>query len=66
MLLDIKLWPQPMLAISILYDSKAKISEAHNKMYNRKSRHISLRHACIRESITNGTMAIVYVRSSKN
>lgn len=66
MLLDIKLWPQPMPAISIFCDSETTMCVAHNKIYNGKSRHISLRHAYIRELITNGAITIIYVRSNKN
>ncbi|XP_075074624.1 uncharacterized protein LOC142162200 [Nicotiana tabacum] len=66
MLLDIKLWPQPMPAISIFCDSETTMCVAHNKIYNGKSRHISLRHAYIRELITNRAIAIIYVRSNKN
>ena len=48
MLLDIKLWSQPMLAISLHCDSQATISKAFSKMYKEKSRHISLRHEYVR------------------
>jgi len=41
LLLDIKLWPQPMPAISLHCDSEATMSRAVNKIYNEKSRHIS-------------------------
>jgi len=34
MLLDIELWPQPILVISVYYDSEATLSRAYNKMYN--------------------------------
>ena len=44
MLLDIKLWPQLMPAISLHCDSQATMSKAFSKTYNGKSRHISLRH----------------------
>ena len=66
MLLEIKLWPQLMPAIPIFCDSESTMSVAHNKIYNGKSRHISLRHAYVRELVTNGTITIVYVRSNKN
>ena len=55
-----------MPAISILYDSEVTMSVAHNKVYNGKSRHIILRHTYIRELVTNGTMTIIYIKSSKN
>jgi hypothetical protein len=42
LLLDIKLWPQPMPAISLYCDSEATMSKEHSKVYNGKSRNISL------------------------
>ncbi|WMV54736.1 hypothetical protein MTR67_048121 [Solanum verrucosum] len=65
MLLDIKLWPQPMPVISIFCGSESTMCIAHNKMYNGKSRHLSLRHAYIRELVSNGVINIVYLRSNK-
>jgi hypothetical protein len=41
-LLDIKLWLQPMPSISLYCDSEATMSKAQSKVYNGKSRHISL------------------------
>ncbi|GKC26678.1 hypothetical protein Tco_1033972 [Tanacetum coccineum] len=66
MLLDIELWPQPMAAISLHCDSQSMLSRAYNKVYNGKSRHISLRHAYIKELISNGIITIEYIRSCKN
>ncbi|WMV41171.1 hypothetical protein MTR67_034556 [Solanum verrucosum] len=66
MLLDKKLWTLPMPAIFIFCDSDTTMCVAHNKMYNEKSKHISLRHAYIKELLTSGIMTIVYVRSNKN
>ncbi|KAJ9535865.1 hypothetical protein OSB04_un000979 [Centaurea solstitialis] len=63
---NIKLWPQPMPAISLHCDSEATLSRAYNKIYNGKSRHIRLRHAYIRELITNRIITIIYVRSCNN
>ena len=48
MLYDIELWPQPMSSISIYCDSQATMSKAYSKIYNGKSRHISLRHEYVR------------------
>jgi hypothetical protein len=47
MLFDIKLWPQPMLVISLYCDSEATMSRAYSNIYNGKSRHISIRHRYI-------------------
>ena len=51
LLLDIELWPQLMPLISLYYDSEATMSRAHSKIYNGKSRHISLRHEFARQLI---------------
>ncbi|GJS09109.1 retrovirus-related pol polyprotein from transposon TNT 1-94 [Tanacetum coccineum] len=51
MLLDIELWPQQMQAISLHCNSQSTLSRAYNKVYNEKSRHISLIHAYIKELI---------------
>jgi len=66
MLFDIKLWPQPMLAISLYYDSEATMSRVYSNIYNGKSRHISIQHGYIRELIINGVITIVYVKSVNN
>ena len=66
LLLDIELWPQPMPAISLHCDSQETMSKALNKIYNGKSRHISLRHEFVRQLISEGIITIVYVRSCKN
>nr|GFA08993.1 zinc finger, CCHC-type [Tanacetum cinerariifolium] len=66
MLLDIELWPQPMPATSLHCDSQSTLSRAYNKVYNGKSRHISLIHSYIKELISNGIITIEYIRSCKN
>ena len=66
LLLDIELWSQPMPYISLHCDSQATMSRALNKIYNGKSRHISLRHEYVRQLITDGIITITYVRSYKN
>jgi len=47
MLLDIKLWPQPMSAIFLYYDNETTMSRAYNNIYNGKSRHISIQNGYI-------------------
>ena len=66
LLLDIKLWPQSMPAVSLHCDSQATMSRAFSKIYNGKSRYIALRHEYIRQLLFDGIITIVYVRSSKN
>ncbi|GJT81330.1 zinc finger, CCHC-type containing protein [Tanacetum coccineum] len=65
-LLDIELWTQPMPAISLHCDSQSTLSMTYNKVYNGKYRHIRLRHAYIKELISNGIITIKYTRSCKN
>ncbi|ESR65340.1 hypothetical protein CICLE_v10010285mg, partial [Citrus x clementina] len=66
LLFDIMLWPQPMPSISLYYDSEATLSRAYNKVYNGKSRHISLRHEYVKQLIADGVINIVYVKTNKN
>ena len=66
LLLDIELWPQSMPSISLHCDSQATMSRTLSKIYNGKSRHISLRHEYVRQLITDGIITITYVRSYKN
>lgn len=66
LLLDIDLWPRPMPPITIYCDSEATMSRALNKVYNGKSRHISLRHAFIKEMLANDVVSILFVRTHKN
>ncbi|GKA26980.1 zinc finger, CCHC-type containing protein [Tanacetum coccineum] len=44
----------------------ATLAKAYSKMYNRKSRHLGVRHSMIRELITNGVISIKFVRSQQN
>ena len=55
-----------MLTISLHCASEATMSRACSKIYNGKSRHISLRHEYVRQLILDGIITIVYVRSSSN
>ncbi|GKE52656.1 hypothetical protein Tco_1487812 [Tanacetum coccineum] len=66
MLSDIELWPQPTPTISLHCDSQSTLSRAYNNVYNGKYRHISLRHAYIKELISNEIITIEYIRSCKN
>lgn len=63
---EIPLWPKPIAPISIHCDNEATLARAYSQVYNGKSRHIGLRHSCVRELITNGVITIDYVRSSQN
>ncbi|GKA82240.1 zinc finger, CCHC-type containing protein [Tanacetum coccineum] len=44
----------------------ATLAKAYSQMYNRKSRHLGVRHSMIRELITNGVVFIEFVRSQQN
>lgn len=46
--LEIRLWPKPMSLISLHCDSEATLSRAYSQVYDGKSRHIGLRHSCVR------------------
>lgn len=63
---EIPLWPKPIAPISIRCDNEATLARAYSQVYNGKSRHIGLRHSCVRQLITNGVITIDYVRSSQN
>ena len=55
-----------MPAISLYCDSQATMSKAFSKMYNGKSRHISLRHEYVRQLISDRIISIIYVKSCNN
>ena len=57
---------EPMLAISLHYDSEATMSRAIRKVYNDNSRHISLRHEYFRQLIVDEIITIVHVSLSSN
>ncbi|GJU49800.1 putative RNA-directed DNA polymerase [Tanacetum coccineum] len=66
LLLEIPLWVKPIAPISICYDSAATLAKAYSQMYNRKYRHLGVRHSMIRELITNEVISIEFVKSKKN
>jgi hypothetical protein len=66
LLLEIPLWPKPIVPISIRCDSVATLAKAYSQMYNGKSRHLGVRHSMIRELIMNGVVSIEFVRSQQN
>ena len=63
---DIPKWDKPLPSISLHCDSQAAIACARNKIYNRKKRHIRLRHNIVRQLISNAVIAMEFVRSEKN
>ncbi|KAJ9566879.1 hypothetical protein OSB04_002845 [Centaurea solstitialis] len=66
LLSDIRLWDVPMPSIPMYCDSEATLSKVYNAVYNGKSRHIGLRHYYVRQLFENGTIKVVFVKSSKN
>ncbi|GJV70010.1 zinc finger, CCHC-type containing protein [Tanacetum coccineum] len=66
LLLEIPLLVKPLAHISIHYDSAATLAKSYSQMYNRKSRHLCVRHSMIRKLITNGVVSIDFVRSQQN
>ena len=66
LLLEIELGPQPMPTISLHCDNEATMSRDFSKIYNGKSRHISLRHEYVKKLILTGIITILYVRTSNN
>ncbi|GJS30887.1 zinc finger, CCHC-type containing protein [Tanacetum coccineum] len=66
LLLEIPLWVKAIAPISIRCDSVATLAKAYSQMYNRKSRHLGVRHSMIRELTTNGVISIKFVRSQQN
>ncbi|KAJ9557645.1 hypothetical protein OSB04_012259 [Centaurea solstitialis] len=66
LLSDIRLWDVPMPSIPMYCDSEATLSKVYNVVYNGKSRHIGLRHNYVRQLFENGTIKVVFVKSSKN
>nr|GEX77413.1 zinc finger, CCHC-type [Tanacetum cinerariifolium] len=66
LILEIILWSKPIAPISIRCDSAATLAKAYRQMYNRKSRHLGVRHSMIRELIMIGVVSIEFVRSQQN
>ena len=66
LLLEIELWPQPLLAISIFCDNEVTMSLAYSKICNGKFRHMGLSYKYIRELIRVGVITITYVKTDNN
>jgi len=52
--------------VSIHCDNQATIARAKNKIYNRKSKHIRLRHKIVKLLLDDGVIPLDYVRSELN
>ncbi|GJZ17036.1 zinc finger, CCHC-type containing protein, partial [Tanacetum coccineum] len=66
LLLEILLWSKPIAPISIHCDSAVTLEKAYSQIYNKKSRHLGVRHSMIRDLITNGVISIEFMRSQQN
>nr|GEX66054.1 zinc finger, CCHC-type [Tanacetum cinerariifolium] len=66
LILEIPLWSKPIASIFICCNSAATLANAYIQMYNRKSRHLGVRHNMIRELIMKGVVSIEFVRSQRN
>ena len=65
-LLQISLTSNNMSLILIHCDSQATPARAYSDIYNRKSRHISLRHDYVRKFIKDEIISLTFVKSSEN
>ena len=52
--------------MSIHCDSQVTLARAYSKVYNEKSRHISLRHDYVRKLIKDRIISLTHVKSSDN
>jgi len=66
LLADVPLWRKQETPISLHCDSQAAIGVAHNIVYNRKRRHICIRHSAVKQLLKHGVISLQYVRSEKN
>nr|GEZ63904.1 zinc finger, CCHC-type [Tanacetum cinerariifolium] len=63
---EIPIWPKPIAPISIRCDSAPTMARAYSQIYNRKSRHVGVRHSMVRELIRNDVISIEFVRTQHN
>jgi len=62
----VPLWPKLISLLSVHYDSKSTLSKVYSHVYDGKSRHIGLRHACVHQLIKDGVITDDYVQTSEN
>jgi len=65
-LANIPLGMKPTPSVSIHCDCQSAIVIAKNKNYNRKNRHIQLRHNLVKQLLKSRTISIDYVNSKRN
>ena len=64
LLLKIPLASKNVSKVSVHYDSQVTLARASSKVYNGKSRHISIRHEYVRKLIRDGIISLTFVKSS--
>ena len=65
LLADMPLCGRQPVAISLHCDSQVGIEVAHNSLYNRKKRHIHIRHSAVKPLLKHDIISFEYVRSEK-
>ncbi|CAL9075077.1 unnamed protein product [Musa textilis] len=65
-LLEISLTSKSMNSISILCNSQATLALAYSKIYNEKSRLISLRHYYVRKLIKSVIISLTFMKTIEN
>jgi len=66
LLTDIPLWGKQLTPIFLHCDSQTAIGVAHNSVYNKKKRHIRIRHDAVKQLLKHGVISLKYVRFEKN
>ena len=65
-MIDIPYTTNSMSTVSIHCDSQATLACAYSGVYNRNSRHISIRHDYVKQFVQDGIISISFARSSGN
>nr|GEU83499.1 zinc finger, CCHC-type [Tanacetum cinerariifolium] len=63
---EIPIWLKPIEPISIRCDSAPTMARAYSQIYNKKSRHLGVRHSMVRELIMNGMISIEFFQTQHN
>ena len=66
LLIEILLASKNVSKVSIHCDTQATLARVYSEVYNRKSRHISLRHEYVRKLIKDEIISLQFVRSIYN
>ena len=66
LLYEIPLWEKPIPPILIHCDSTATIGRVKNHYYNGKSRPIRRKHSIVQSYLSNGIIAVDYIKSNEN